>query len=66
MKICTMSAFQVRLELKKLWYKVQGRKLDLDENIAGTRSSVYSVSNSACLYMSRDSRKPVFGVSDQV
>ena len=37
--------FQVRLELKKLWYKVQGRKLDLDENIGGTRSSVYSVSN---------------------
>ena len=40
---------QVRFELKKLWYKVQGRKLDLDENIGGTRSSVYSVST-LCLF----------------
>ena len=36
--------FQVRFELKKLWYKVRGRKLDLDDNIGGTRSSLYSVS----------------------
>ncbi|KAL4226126.1 Cadherin EGF LAG seven-pass G-type receptor 2 [Mactra antiquata] len=33
---------KVRYELKKLWYRIRGQKLDLDENIAGTRSSVYS------------------------
>ena len=35
--------FQVRFEIKRLWYKIRGQKLELDD-IAGTRSSVYSVS----------------------
>lgn len=29
--------------MKRLWYKVRGQKLELDD-IGGTRSSVYSVS----------------------
>ncbi|KAH3819069.1 cadherin EGF LAG seven-pass G-type receptor 1-like isoform X2 [Dreissena polymorpha] len=34
--------YKVRHELKKAWYKCRGHKLDLDDNIGGTRSSVYS------------------------
>ncbi|XP_060555146.1 cadherin EGF LAG seven-pass G-type receptor 2-like isoform X2 [Ruditapes philippinarum] len=33
---------KVRHELKKLWYRLRGQKLDLDDNIGGTRSSLYS------------------------
>ncbi|XP_053377924.1 cadherin EGF LAG seven-pass G-type receptor 1-like isoform X2 [Mercenaria mercenaria] len=33
---------QVRREIKKFWYRIRGQKLDLDDNIGGTRSSLYS------------------------
>ena len=39
-----LCAPQVRLCLKSTWYKIQGKKLDMDENLTGTRSSVMSVS----------------------
>ncbi|KAL8613059.1 hypothetical protein ACOMHN_008828 [Nucella lapillus] len=33
---------KVRLCLKATWYKMQGKKLNMDENLTGTRSSVMS------------------------
>ncbi|XP_070192612.1 cadherin EGF LAG seven-pass G-type receptor 2-like isoform X2 [Littorina saxatilis] len=33
---------KVRLCLKRTWYKMQGKKLEMDENLTGTRSSVMS------------------------
>ncbi|XP_076447464.1 LOW QUALITY PROTEIN: cadherin EGF LAG seven-pass G-type receptor 2-like [Babylonia areolata] len=33
---------KVRLCLKTAWYKLQGKKLNMDENLTGTRSSVMS------------------------
>ncbi|ESO95836.1 hypothetical protein LOTGIDRAFT_231995 [Lottia gigantea] len=39
---------KVRLQLKKAWYRIRGKKLDIDENLAGTRSTV--VSRSALAY----------------
>ena len=38
---------QVRLCLKSTWYKLQGKKLNMDENLTGTRSSVMSVSGTS-------------------
>ena len=40
-------ALQVRLCLKSTWYKLQGKKLNMDENLTGTRSSVMSVSGTS-------------------
>lgn len=47
-----MFSFQVRLNLKGLVYRLQGQKIDLDEN-SGTRSSGISVSNASERYESR-------------
>ena len=42
--VCLVCTCQVRLCLKSTWYKMQGKKLNMDENLTGTRSSVMSVS----------------------
>ncbi|KAL5014369.1 hypothetical protein ScPMuIL_008639 [Solemya velum] len=49
-----LASRQVRFELKKLWYKCQGRKLEIDENLAGTRSSMLSRSALAYRHDSHD------------
>lgn len=43
--MCVMVVmYQVRLCLKSTWYRLQGKKLNLDESLKGTRSSITSVS----------------------
>ncbi|XP_046355288.2 cadherin EGF LAG seven-pass G-type receptor 1-like isoform X1 [Haliotis rufescens] len=33
---------KVRFQIKRAWYRIQGKKLEIDENLAGTRSTMLS------------------------
>ncbi|KAK3610573.1 hypothetical protein CHS0354_009013 [Potamilus streckersoni] len=41
---------KIRFELKKLWFWCQGKKLERDDALGGTRSSIYSAHRSALAY----------------
>ena len=42
--LCKSLSLQVQLEIKRVWYKLKGKKLEMDEALGGTRSTMLSVS----------------------